>query len=77
MDKIKKKKETKAKVDTKKTEAKEKATTAKSKTKKTVAEEKEDMKETAASKAAEKKVADKVTGEYKGKKVYTGPRGGK
>ena len=35
------------------------------------------MKETDASKAAEKKVADKVTGEYKGKKVFTGPRGGR
>jgi colicin import membrane protein len=23
------------------------------------------------------KVADKITGEYNGKKVYTGPRGGK
>ncbi|MBC8110124.1 MAG: hypothetical protein H7Y04_03595 [Verrucomicrobia bacterium] len=44
--------------------------------KKTPAEEKEDMKETAASKSAEKKVKDKVTGNYKGKKVYTGPRGG-
>ena len=35
------------------------------------------MKETAVSKAAEKKVADKATGSYKGKKVFTGPRGGK
>lgn len=43
----------------------------------TPAEEKEDMKETAASKAEEKKVKDKATGSYKGKKVFTGPRGGK
>ena len=35
------------------------------------------MKVTPASAAAEKKVADKVTGTYKGKKVFTGPRGGK
>jgi colicin import membrane protein len=48
----------------------------KTKVKKTAAEEKEDLKETAASKSAEKKVKDKVTGSYKGKKVYTGPRGG-
>ena len=47
------------------------------KAKKTAVEEKEDLKETATSKAAEKKVKDKVTGEYKGKKVFTGPRGGK
>ena len=44
----------------------------KAKVKKTAAEEKEDMKETAASKAAEKKVADKATGTYKGKKVFLG-----
>ena len=35
------------------------------------------MKETAVSKSAEKKVKDKVTGTYKGKKVFTGSRGGK
>ena len=45
--------------------------------KKTPAEIKEDVKETPASRAAEKKVADKVTGTYNGKKVYTGPKGGK
>lgn len=45
--------------------------------KKTPAEEKEDMKETTASKSAEKKVKDKATGTYKGKKVFTGPRGGR
>lgn len=54
------------------------APAAKAKVKKmTAAEEKEDMKETAVSKSAEKKVKDKATGTYKGKKVYTGPRGGK
>jgi colicin import membrane protein len=35
------------------------------------------VKETPASRAAEKKVADKVTGTYNGKKVFTGPRGGR
>jgi colicin import membrane protein len=35
------------------------------------------MKETPVSKAAEKKVKDKITGTYNGKKVFTGPRGGK
>lgn len=49
----------------------------KSNAKKAVVEEKEDLKETTASKAAEKKVSDKVTFEYNGKKVFTGPRGGK
>ena len=45
--------------------------------KKTPAEEKEDMKDTPASRVAEKKVKDKVTGSYKGKKIFTGPRGGR
>jgi colicin import membrane protein len=40
-------------------------------------EEAEDIKVTALSTAAEKKVKDKVTGAYKGRKVFTGPRGGK
>lgn len=44
---------------------------------KNAAEEADDMKVTAASKSAEKKVKDKVTGSYKGKKVFTGPRGGR
>ena len=52
-------------------------TKAKTRSRKTEAEEKEDMKETTASKAAEKKVKDKVTGTYNGKKVFTGTRGGK
>lgn len=43
----------------------------------TPAEEKEDLKDTPASRVAEKKVKDKVTGSYKGKKVFTGPRGGR
>ena len=51
---------------------------AKAKAKKlSAAEEKEDIKESALSKAAEKKVKDKATGTYKGRRVYTGPRGGK
>ncbi|MDP5000339.1 MAG: hypothetical protein NWQ14_03050 [Flavobacterium sp.] len=54
-----------------------KATEVKSKVKKTAAQENDDLKQTAVSKAAEKKVTDKVTGEYKGKKVFTGPKGGK
>ena len=65
----------KANAEANKTAAKTKNTVAK--TKKTAAEETEDLKETALSKAAEKKVTDKATGTYKGKKVYTGPRGGK
>ncbi len=65
----------KANAEANKTAAKTKNTVAK--TKKTAAEESEDLKETALSKAAEKKVTDKATGTYKGKKVYTGPRGGK
>lgn len=67
--------ETKAKTAAKKAKAEANKTVAK--TKKTAAEETEDLKETALSKAAEKKVSDKATGTYKGKKVYTGPRGGK
>jgi colicin import membrane protein len=59
----------KAKAATNKAEARAKRMTA--------AEEKEDMKETAVSRSAEKKVKDKATGTYKGKKVFTGPRGGK
>ena len=55
---------------------KNKATSNKAK-KLTAAEEKENIKESTRSKAAEKKVKDKVTGTYKGRKVYTGPRGGK
>ncbi|MGV3697132.1 hypothetical protein [Flavobacterium sp.] len=43
----------------------------------TAAQQKEDMRETAASRAAEKKTYDKITGTYKGKRVYTGPRGGR
>lgn len=55
-----------------------KAAEGKAKAKKlTAAEEKENIKESTLSKAAEKKVKDKVTGTYKGRKVYTGPRGGK
>ena len=66
------KKEASAKKDSEK-----KGEETKAKVKKSAAEEKEDLKETASSKAAEKKVKDKVTGKYKGKKVYTGPKGGK
>ncbi len=58
-------------------DAKAKTTEVKSKVKKTAAEEIEELKQTAVSKAAEKKVKDKATGTYKGKKVYTGPKGGK
>lgn len=56
--------------------ARNKATSNKAK-KLTAAEEKENIKESTLSKAAEKKVKDKINGTYKGRKVYTGPRGGK
>jgi colicin import membrane protein len=56
--------------------AEKKATSNKAK-KLTAAEEKENIKESTLSKAAEKKVKDKINGTYKGRKVYTGPRGGK
>ena len=58
-------------------DAKTEVKTTKTQIKKTAAEEKEDMKETALSKVAEKKVKDKSSGSYKGKKVFTGPKGGK
>jgi colicin import membrane protein len=71
-------KEAKAEVTkAKNSDAKAKTTEVKSKVKKTAAEENEDLKQTVASKAAEKKVKDKATGTYKGKKVYTGPKDGK
>ncbi len=77
--------EAKTKTTTKKVADKSKQTASKIKKdgtpdkrfKKTPAEEKEDMKETPASRIAEKKVKDKATGSYKGKKVFTGPRGGR
>ena len=62
--------EGKAKAETNKDESKNKR-------KKLEAEEIDNLKDTKLSKAAEKKVKDKVTGKYKGKKVYTGPKGGK
>lgn len=67
-----------AKGEAKAAAGKAKAAGNKAKAKKlSAAEEKEDLKESTLSKAAEKKVKDKVTGTYKGRKVYTGPRGGK
>ena len=60
-------------------EGKAKAATnkAEARIKKTPKEEKEDMRETTVSKSAERKVKDKVSGSYKLKKVFTGPRGGR
>ena len=57
--------------------AKATANKAEAKVKKTAKEEAEDLKDSPVSRSAEKKVKDKVTGSYKGKKVFTGPRGGR
>jgi colicin import membrane protein len=54
-----------------KTKTKAAVTTQKMKTQTTV------KKQTATAKTAEKKVTDKATETYNGKKVYTGPKGGK
>lgn len=64
------------KLERKRQSRRKKATSNKAK-KLTAAEEKENIKESTLSKAAEKKVKDKINGTYKGRKVYTGPRGGK
>ena len=61
--------------------SKEKNTPAEGKTKaatqKTEAKTKKEVKERVSNEKAPKKIKDKGTGTYKGKKVYTGPRGGK
>jgi colicin import membrane protein len=50
---------------------------AKAAAQKTEAKTKKEVKERVSNEKAPKKIKDKVTGTYKGKKVYTGPRGGK
>ena len=57
-------------METKANNIKKEVPTAKTETKKAVTKIKETSEKAP-------KVADKITGEYNGKKVYTGPRGGK